>query len=397
MQAAASAAPGPAPQFGVVAAASTLVILLGWGSAAHGVRMVALAGLGFAIGLTLYQAAFGFTSAYRSLLERRGTRAVRAQLLMLAAATLLFAPALAGGTLFGREVVGAVAPAGVPVAIGAFLFGIGMQLAGGCGSGALYTAGGGSARMLLVLAAFCAGGFWAILHMDLWERLPAPEAVALGETFGWPAAVALQLALFGALWALLRLPKWADGDARLSRGAGLARLAQGPWPLAAGALLLAGANVATLAVAGHPWSITWAFTLWGAKAARLLGWQPESSPFWNSDFQRQALDASVFADVTSVMDFGIVLGALAAAGLAGRFRPAGSLSPATAATALAGGLAMGYGARIAFGCNIGAFFSGVASTSLHGWLWIAAALPGSWLALRLMRRSMQPLSEAVNR
>jgi hypothetical protein len=41
------------------------------------------------------------------------------------------------------------------------------------------------------------------------------------------------------------------------------------------------------------------------------------------------------------------------------------------------------GARIAFGCNIGAFFSGVASTSLHGWLWIAAALPGTWLGARL--------------
>ena len=44
---------------------------------------------------------------------------------------------------------------------------------------------------------------------------------------------------------------------------------------------------------------------------------------------------------------------------------------------------MGYGARIAFGCNIGAFFSGIASTSLHGWLWIAAALPGSWAGLKL--------------
>ena len=30
---------------------------------------------------------------------------------------------------------------------------------------------------------------------------------------------------------------------------------------------------------------------------------------------------------------------------------------------------MGYGARIAFGCNIGAYFGGIASFSLHGWLW----------------------------
>ena len=46
---------------------------------------------------------------------------------------------------------------------------------------------------------------------------------------------------------------------------------------------------------------------------------------------------------------------------------------------------MGYGARIAFGCNIGAFFSGVASTSLHGWLWIVFAVAGTGLGVRLRR------------
>lgn len=37
----------------------------------------------------------------------------------------------------------------------------------------------------------------------------------------------------------------------------------------------------------------------------------------------------------------------------------------------------------AFGFNIGAFFSGIASTSLHGWVWIAAAIPGTWLGVRI--------------
>ena len=42
-------------------------------------------------------------------------------------------------------------------------------------------------------------------------------------------------------------------------------------------------------------------------------------------------------------------------------------------------------ARIAYGCNVGVFVSGVASGSLHGWLWIVAALPGCWLGIRLRR------------
>jgi len=383
MQQAASGA--GAPLTGPLAVAVGAALAVGVVISAHGTRAVLLFAIGIALGATLYHSAFGFTSAYRRLVEQRGTHGVRAQLLMLAAATVLFAPVLAGGTWLGREVVGAVAPAGLQVAAGAFLFGIGMQLAGACGSGSLYAAGGGQLRMAVALAAFCAGSFWASLHMDGWALLPAPEPVALGEMIGWPAALALQLAVFAALYAILGRLRGAELDRRSNSPSGAWRVLSRPWPLAAGALVLAGLNALTLVVAGHPWTITWAFTLWGAKIARGLGWSPEGDPFWSADFQRQALEASVFADVTSVMDFGLVIGALAAAGLAGGFRLRFGPSPRAALAATLGGLAMGYGARIAYGCNVGAFFSGVASTSLHGWLWIAAALPGSWVALRFMR------------
>ena len=372
----------PVP-FAVAAALAATLAAAVW---AQGPRMVALAVIGILLGATLCLSSFGFTSAYRRLLEGRGVQAVRAQVLMLAAATVLFAPVLAQGAWFGREVVGAIAPAGVQVAAGAFLFGVGMQLAGGCGSGSLYAAGNGQGRMLVVLAAFCAGSFWASLDMAYWGRLPALEPVSLGERVGWPAAVALQLAILAALYALLgRLPG-AAADAPPAIAASRERIWRGPWPLAAGALVLAALNFLTLIVAGHPWSITWAFALWGAKSARTFGWEPGTDGFWSADFQRDALDASVFADVTSVMDFGIVVGALAAASLGGGFRPRFGPSPGALIAAALGGIAMGYGARIAFGCNVGAFFSGVASTSLHGWLWIAAALPGSWVGLKLRPR-----------
>lgn len=383
MQSAASARFAPQP--GALAAAAAFAFAAAAAVSAQGARMLALLAIGIALGATLYLSAFGFASAYRRLLEGRGVRAVQAQLLMLAAATVLFAPILAQGSWFGREVVGAVAPAGLQVVAGAFLFGVGMQLAGGCGSGALYTAGGGQMRMAVALATFVAGSFWASLHMDVWSALSAPEPVALGERLGWPVAVAIQLAVLAALYALLGKLPGAGADAPPDQSTGPQRVWRLPWAFAAGALLLALLNLATLLVAGHPWSVTWAFTLWGAKGARMLGWSPEGDPFWSAEFQRNALEASVFSDITSVMDFGLVLGAFAAAAIAGGFRARFGPSPRAVLAAALGGLAMGYGARIAYGCNIGAFFSGVASTSLHGWLWIAAALPGSWVGLRLLR------------
>lgn len=373
-------APPPGrPQLGGLVAAAALAGLVWVQLPAADSRMAALFTLGLLLGLVLYVSAFGFTSAYRELFERRDTAGVRAQLLMLALASLLFAPVLGSGSVFGREVTGAVAPVGLQVAIGAFAFGIGMQLAGGCGSGTLYTAGGGSARMLVVLAAFCLGSFWASLHMQWWQRLPSWGEISLGEALGWPAAVAVQLVVFAVLWfALGRLARGRE----TASGSGPLRAIGRDW-LLFGAAALALLNFLVLVTAGHPWTITWAFALWGAKAAQAVGWNPDAASFWTGEFQRSALAGGVLQDVTSLMDIGIMIGALAAAALGGRFRPQFGIAPRPLAAAVIGGLAMGYGARIAYGCNIGAFFSGVASTSLHGWLWIAAALPGNALGVKL--------------
>jgi uncharacterized membrane protein YedE/YeeE len=62
-----------------------------------------------------------------------------------------------------------------------------------------------------------------------------------------------------------------------------------------------------------------------------------------------------------------MLGALAAASAAGTLRAAWRVPLRSLAAAIIGGLMLGYGARIAYGCNIGAYFSGIASGSLHGW------------------------------
>ncbi|MGB0718137.1 MAG: YeeE/YedE thiosulfate transporter family protein, partial [Alphaproteobacteria bacterium] len=36
-----------------------------------------------------------------------------------------------------------------------------------------------------------------------------------------------------------------------------------------------------------------------------------------------------------------------------------------------------------FGCNVGAFFSGISTGSLHGWVWMFMALGGSIIGIRL--------------
>ena len=61
--------------------------------------------IGIALGLTLYHAAFGFTGAYRRAIEQRDISGVTAQMVMLAAAMVLFAPVLAAGEVLDRKSV----------------------------------------------------------------------------------------------------------------------------------------------------------------------------------------------------------------------------------------------------------------------------------------------------
>lgn len=342
--------------------------------------------IGLAMGVALYHGAFGFTDAYRKLLSERDMTGVAAQMVMLIAAMLLFAPVLVQGSAFGHGVSAAVAPVGVAVGFGAFLFGIGMQLGSGCASGVLYTAGGGNVRALLVLVFFCLGAFWGSLDLGWWQQLPQTGGTSLARTFGWEIALPLQIGALALVFLSLRLTGWVLRPInQWQDGFSLTALLRGPWPLILSALLLALLNWATLLVAGHAWSITWAFSLWAAKTAVLFGWDPASSGFWSGGFQQAALARSVLSDTTSIMNIAILLGAMLAAALAGSYYKPLPRGHRPLLAAILAGLLMGYGARLSYGCNIGAFFSGIASTSLHGWLWIACALPGNWLGIALRR------------
>lgn len=347
--------------------------LRGW----FGWRLSALFLVGTAAGVVLYHAAFGFTSAWRVFIADGRGEGVRAQMLLLALTCAAFFPLLAEGEAFGVRLSGLVQPPGVPVAIGAFIFGIGMQLGGGCASGTLFSVGGGSTRMVITLAAFIAGSFWATADAPFWWALPSWPATSIVQAWGPVPALAASLTAFGVIFigsVVVERRRFGQlAPAALpSRGA---RWLRGPWPLVAGAVGLMLVNLATLLLAGRPWGITSAFALWGAKTAMAAGVPVETWPYWAR--QTGTLEGPVLGDVTTVMDLGIVLGAMLAALLAGRFAPVWTIPARSLVAAVVGGLMLGYGARIAYGCNIGAYFSGIASGSLHGWLWLPCAFAGN--------------------
>jgi uncharacterized membrane protein YedE/YeeE len=389
-----SAVRRPSLNIGPVGVALTLIVLgAGYLSVAVTWRQGALFLVGAGAGVALYHAAFGFTSAWRAMIVEGRGGGLRAQMLMLAVTCAVFLPLLAHGQIFGHPIHGSVSPVGLSVIVGAFLFGVGMQLGGGCASGTLYTVGGGSVRMLVTLAAFIVGSVFGALHMPFWQAAPAFKPISLLSRLGLAASLAVSFLLFGTVALASLVVERRRHGSLVDRPAALAKdpvarregsvWLRGPWPLVAGALGLAAVNIATLVLAGRPWGVTSAFALWGSKVLAALGVGVAAWPYWQPAGNASELQASVFSDITSVMDMGILLGALMAAGLAGRFAPRWRVPAKSLLAAVVGGLMLGYGARIAYGCNIGAFFSGVSSSSLHGWLWFAAAFAGNGVGTRI--------------
>jgi uncharacterized membrane protein YedE/YeeE len=323
---------------------------------------------GFALGAAFLKTEFSFTAAWRRFLVKGEAGGLLAALLLIAVAACVIVPVAALVPGFG----GAIAPIGPSLIVGAFVFGIGMQLGNGCGSGTLYTAGGGSGRMLITLALFIVGSVIGSLHLPAFLALGGVDPILASNYFGPWGGLAVTLASIAVAAVIIA------GIAR-ARGAGFT-----PRPLLiVGAIVIGLLSIGIFLAGHHPWSVTFGFTVWGAKIAALAGLDFSNAEFWQWPGPKRALAESILSDTSSLTDFGMILGAMAAAAATKPFArtawpPMGSLLAAAV-----GGLLMGWGARIGFGCNIGAFLGGVASGSLHGWVWFGAALGGCMIGIRL--------------
>ncbi len=377
-----------APLIGAGIGVVTLVLL----SLTLGGQTQALASLiGVFAGFALYHASFGFTAAWRRIFaESRGV-GLRYQFLLIVITCAVSFPLIAYTSANGN-----ILPISVGMLFGSFLFGYGMQFGGGCGSGTLFVAGGGSTRMVITLAFFIIGSLIGSAHVPWWNQIAFPQVVqsglGIGDKFSYGMINALgplnafvtMASILGVVaLATIWIEKRKYGSLEAPRPT--TSLLYGQWSPLAGAMALAFVGILTLLVVGRPWGVTFAFAVWGAKVAGFLGVDVLAWPYW-SGWRANVLANSLFAHVTSVMNFGIMLGALGAASLASRFNPIWTLSRVEIGTAVLGGLLMGYGARLAYGCNIGAYLGGLVSGSAHGWAWAVMAFAGSCAAITMKRR-----------
>jgi len=137
-------------------------------------------------------------------------------------------------------------------------------------------------------------------------------------------------------------------------------------------------------ITGTFWAVTGEFTRWGGHVLQWFGYHPED---WGY-FKVIHLDGTPLDRIDGLMVIGMFAGCLSAALWANNVKLRLPQHRIRVFQAIVGGIIAGFGARLAMGCNLAAFFTGIPQFSLHAWFFALAAAMGSWFGARF---SMLPV------
>jgi uncharacterized protein len=355
-------------------------------------------GFGFLFGYIFQRSRFCFAAGFRDVFMIRNTVLSRAVLLTVLLTTIGFAfvhfikgDALPSG--------GIIYPLGLHTAIGGLIFGFGMVIAGNCVSGCLMRMGEGYFMQWLTFGGILLGSAIGAWHLGWWDRISIAQSpmVFLPHQLGWTLSLVLQVSFVIGLYILayfyernwrkapLRVMNSEDKTNRTFTGEVRSIFSTGSLSYSTGAVLLAITNTLLFYMWGRPWAITGGLT-------HLVGWismQVGISPLKWHYFQELIFDESkrTFLEHPLLyLSVAMIAGSFFASLMAGEFRVRLPKSIRFIISALAGGFLLGYGSRVAMGCNVGGFLGGVASLSLHGWVLALFMLFGAYLGGKFFMR-----------
>ena len=159
---------------------------------------------GLSFGFILQKARFCFTASMRDPYLTGGTSLSRAVLIAFAITTIGFTAIKYGSYIKGLPIPGMsyVVPISFATVVGAFIFGIGMVIAGGCASGTLMRVGEGFFLQILSLVFFIIGSLLGAHDFGWWKYnfISKGKAIFLPDYLGWFGALIVQLLVIMLLY-----------------------------------------------------------------------------------------------------------------------------------------------------------------------------------------------------
>lgn len=382
---------------------------------------------GVMLGYVLVRSDYGFAGGVKRPYMTGNILLVKALLVMIAVSAvftfgihltgLMKGAAPAFSAVEGQAVIpgsASVVPINLLTILGGMLFGMGMILGGGCASGTLTDVGSGFGRSLIVLFFFIIGSVPGLVFTYEFNKTALGEiskTVYLPDIFGpWGALIVTLLGLLGMFAVALKYENarkkagtyhapGKEEEALVIHPSGRQLLPYDDrksqsifsfemyykffmrdWNLYVGGILLAILFAFMIVTTGKSWGVTSGYSNWGVAIFNSLGFNMSHAAFAK---EMKVVSDGLMNDMTSVRNVGIILGAIISLLLAGKFKWNWSFTFKDSLLYALGGTLMGFGARLAGGCNVGAMYSAIANFSLSGWVFTAALVVGGIIGLKL--------------
>jgi hypothetical protein len=157
---------------------------------------------GLTVGFILQRSRICFTAALRDPLLFGMTELTRALILSMMIVTIGYAGLQYYQVSNGLAMTGKFVSLGWHLPIGAFVFGLGAAVSGGCASGTLIRMGEGFQMQWVVFIGFIIGSVHGTHDAGWWYSLFKIDKVHLPSLLGWKKGVLIQFLLLGGLYLL---------------------------------------------------------------------------------------------------------------------------------------------------------------------------------------------------
>lgn len=376
--------------------------------------------IGMALGYALMRAYTGFAGSVNRAYRTGSTKLMRAMMLMFFVSCVLTAGILFKANPSTYDLW--INPVNTGLIIGGIMFGLGMALSSCCATGVLTDLTVGFPRALTTLVFFGIGVFLgfplqntASWVMKSWFTSPVGKKLSGGVFFpdlfkwdglnGYLGALVLTLLLCIVVVLLsygyekLRknrntytgvdtemLQDQADtfdtNNFKAFSESTYYKLFAKPWTLVQGALALSILFAILMSATKAGWGASTPYGIWFAKILMAFGLTPEAVSAF-THMKAASFTTPLFQQAASVQDIGIIIGTaiyLLASGVFSKTFKEGLHIKFREGTVYAlGGLCMGFGTRLANGCNVGALYTPIANFSLSGWVFFIFLVAGAIL------------------
>jgi len=348
--------------------------------------------IGISLGIVLERGRFCFYCIFRDGIEDRNTTGLLSVFVAIAAGAtgyaLVFGQFLPNTSTDRLPPLAHIGPVSIPLAIGAFLFGIGMTLSGACISGHLYRIGQGYLRAIPALIGTLIGFaiaflLWNPIYLNFISDSPTPW---LPHTFGYAGSLTLTFAFVTVLAAIAirkgvnSEPISGERSLKITLRSIHQKLVLDRWnPLVTGGLVGVIGTIAYLRV--EPLGVTRQLSTTSRNLSLDNGFGPETL----NGLDKMAGCIAIISEAITNNGWLVIglLGASFASAVAGNRFKFSRITPVNTTTALIGGVLLGFGAMISLGCTVGVLLSGTQASALSGWVFFASVFLGVWTGIKL--------------